>query len=40
MAGADLLTDDATLYQKSSAFDIGAKALLLSDWTLGLSASP
>ena len=40
MVGAELLTDDATLFQKSAAFDIGAKALLLSNWTLGLSASP
>lgn len=40
MTGAALLTDDATLFQKCRAFDIGAKALLLSDWTIGLPAEP
>jgi predicted nucleic acid-binding protein len=38
MVGAELLTDDATMFQKSVAFDTGAKALLLSNWTL--SARP
>ena len=37
MSGAALLTDDATLFQKSTTF--GAEALLLSSWTLGLSAT-
>ena len=40
MTSAALLTDDATLFQKSTAFDVRAKALLLSNWTLGFSASP
>jgi hypothetical protein len=40
MAGAELLTDDAILFQKVAAFDTGAKALLLSNWMLGPSAGP
>jgi len=40
MTGAALLTDDATVFQKSAVFHLGAKTLLLSNWTLGLPASP
>ena len=40
MTGAALLTDDAALFQKSQTFDIGAKTILLSAWTLGLPANP
>jgi predicted nucleic acid-binding protein len=40
LADVALLTDDATLFQKARTFDLGAKTLLLSDWTPGLPASP
>jgi predicted nucleic acid-binding protein len=40
ITGAALLTDDAIVFQKSAALDLGAKTLLLSNWTPGLPAGP
>jgi predicted nucleic acid-binding protein len=39
MTGSALLTDDASLFQKATTFDLGVKTLFLSDWTLGSPSS-